>query len=69
MKVARIFEDVGGYHICDDSLSYLRMSDYPLQTKAEALRSAFYNGYSYAIGSGTYWGNKVRKIPRKFHSF
>lgn len=66
-NTARIFEDVGGYHICDEACNRIITSSFPKKTKSEALRSAYRNGYTHAIGSGTYWGNIVRKIPKKYH--
>lgn len=64
-SVARIFEDIGGYHICDDD-GPLVTSTNPAKTKAEALRRAYANGYTKAIGSGTYWGNSVRMIGEHY---
>jgi len=60
--VARIFEDVGGYYICDDSLDYLdtRGSAYP--NRAQAMRAAAERGYTHARGSGTYRGNDLSKL-------
>lgn len=61
-KVARIFEDIGGYFICDDELDYLDTRGAPRKTKRRALTDAANNGYTHATGSGTYWGNAVRSI-------
>ena len=59
---ARIFEDVGGYYICDDDLDYLDTRGYPSRTKAEAMRVAKDSGYTHARGSGTYKGNNLTKL-------
>ena len=65
-KVARIFEDTNGYQVCseDDEMLDARGKSYP--NKSSALRGASYSGYTHAIGSGTYWGNKVRAIPKQY---
>ena len=65
MRTARIFEDVGGYHICDEDDDCLVTSAYPKETKAEALRCAARNGYTHAIGSGCHWEG-CRKIPKRY---
>lgn len=52
--MARIFEDVGGYYICDDSLDYLDARGNGYDSKAAALRAAYAAGYTHAIGSGAY---------------
>ena len=52
--VARVFEDVGGYYVCDDSLPYLDARGYAHKTKSEAMRAAFEQGYTHAVGSGAY---------------
>ena len=69
MKVARIFEDVGGYYVCDED-GPLDTRGVPHATKAEALRAAakVWPGtepYTHAVGSGTYWDG-VRAIPAKY---
>ena len=71
MRVARIFEDVGGYYVCDDALDYLDARGMPHATKAAALRAAatdYGDGefYTHAVGSGTYWDG-VRAIPARFN--
>ena len=50
--VARIFQDVGGYYICNDNLDYLdaRGTSYP--TKKMAQEIAFESGYTHGRGSG-----------------
>lgn len=63
--IARIFEDVGGYYVCDERLNYFDTRRYRHPNKSSALRSALRNGYTHAIGSGCYWQG-VKKIPRKF---
>jgi hypothetical protein len=63
-RVARVFEDVGGYYVCDDAEDFLDMRGRAYDTKAEALRAANRSGYTHATGSGTYWGNGVRAIAR-----
>lgn len=61
-KIARIFRDVSGYYVCDDEGPLdTRGRAYP--TKAAAMEGAVRDGYQYATGSGTYWGNAVRAIP------
>ncbi len=64
-KVARIFEDTGGYFICDDD-GYLDARGTAHKTKADAMRAAARNGYTHATGSGTPWGNEVRRIPKQY---
>jgi len=63
--VARIFEDVGGYHICNDADTCLTTSAFPCATKADALRCAWRNGFTHAIGSGCPWDG-VRAIPARY---
>jgi len=60
--IARIFEDIGGYYICDDSLDYLDMRGSCSKTRAEAMRRAADCGYTHARGSGTYRGNNLTKL-------
>jgi len=59
-RTARIFEDVDGYHVCDDAADHLMRSDYPHATKADAMRHAAHVGYTHATGSGTYWSGVQR---------
>jgi len=54
MKTARIFRDVGGYYVCDDDLDYLDARGHAYPTKAAALRAAWEQGYTHAVGSGCY---------------
>lgn len=61
-KIARVFEDVGGYYWCDDD-GPLDTSGKCYKTKADAMTAAAFDGYRYATGSGTYWGNEVKAIP------
>lgn len=51
--VARIFEDVNGYYVCDNGKLDTRGRCY--KTKIAAIRAAARDGYSQAIGSGCYW--------------
>ena len=60
-KVARIFEDVGGYYVCSDELPYLDARGPSYRTKAAAQRAAKEMGYTHAIGSGCY-KRGVRKL-------
>ena len=53
-KTARIFEDIGGYYVCDDDLDYLDARGRAHATKAAALRAAWESGYTHAVGSGCY---------------
>lgn len=64
-KVARIFEDVGGYYICDDDCDVLYTGGRAYATKADALRSAASgpDAYTHATGSGTYWDG-IRSIAK-----
>lgn len=64
-KVARVFEDVGGYHYCDEGDGMLDARGAPSETKARALRLAWEAGYTHAVGSGTCWDG-VRAIPVKY---
>jgi hypothetical protein len=59
MKTARIFEDVGGYYVCDDADDFLDARGRGYQTKAAALRAAWESGYDRAIGSGCYRPGKI----------
>lgn len=63
-KVARIFEDVGGYYICDDDANMLDARGRAYETKADALRAAASgpDAYTHATGSGTYWVYGIRSI-------
>lgn len=61
-KVARIFADIDGYYWCDDD-GPLDKSGQVHKTKAGAMESACRDGYRFAIGSGTYWGDEIRAIP------
>ncbi len=65
-KVARIFEDIGGYYICDDANDTLDARGTAHKTKADAMRAAVQSGYTHAAGSGTPWGNVVRRIPKQY---
>jgi len=62
-KVARIFDEADGYHICDDALDHLDARGPAHRTKADAIRAAVESGYTHATGSGTYWDG-VRRITR-----
>ena len=65
-KVVRIFEDVGGYYLSDDSLDFLDARGRSYPTKAAALRAAREEwaplGYTHAIGSGTYHPARLTKL-------
>jgi len=61
-KLARIFEDVGGYYVCDEELDYLDASGKSYKTKAEAQRAAKEMGYTHAVGSGTYTNPRPQKL-------
>ena len=61
--IARIFEDVGGYHICPED-GPLTTSAHPVRRKSDALRKAAQSGYTHAVGSGCYWRG-VRAIPSR----
>lgn len=52
--VARIFEDVGGYFICNDDTLILDTRGNAYKTKKEAMHAAYTAGYTHGIGSGTY---------------
>lgn len=62
IKIARIFEDIGGYYICDDSLDYLDARGDPYEKKSHAMSAAKQYGYTHARGSGTYRGNNLTKL-------
>ena len=62
-KVARIFSEADGYHVGDDKLDYLDARGKPFRTKAAAMRYALTNGYTHAVGSGTYWDG-IKTIPK-----
>lgn len=58
-KVARIFSDTDGYHVCSEELPYLDARGPAFRTKADALRHAARAGYTHAVGSGTYRDGKI----------
>lgn len=60
-RTARVFEDVDGYYVCNDSCDTLDTRGRAYNTKLEALMAAA-ESYTHATGSGTYWGNKVRSL-------
>lgn len=62
MKIARIFEDTGGYYICNDNCEYLDARGTAYKYKSSAMKSAKMYGYTHARGSGTYKGNKLTKL-------
>lgn len=64
-NIARIFEDVGGYHVCSDALSHLDARGRGYATKADALRAAVREGYTHAVGSGAPWEG-TRRIPATY---
>ena len=66
--VARIFEDVGGYHLCSDGMRVLWTEPNPSPTKADALRQAWQSGYTHAVGSGTHWDG-IRAIPVQYRDY
>ena len=59
-RVARIFESVGGYYVCSDEPDYLDTRGRGYPTKAAAMRAAKADGYTHAVGSGTYWDGVAR---------
>lgn len=63
-SIAKIFEDVGGYYVCDET-GPLDTRGRSYKTKADALRGACRDGYTHAVGSGTYWTG-IQAIPKKF---
>lgn len=63
--IARIFEDVVGYYVCDEDATYLDARGAAYRTKADALRAAAEDGYTHAIGSGTHWDG-LRRIPPRY---
>ena len=65
--VARIFSDVGGYHICNDADDCITTEAYPADTKAEALRRAYAAGYTHATGSGCPWQG-IKTIPARYRT-
>jgi len=70
--VAYIFEDVDGYHInnAHDLVDgVLQTNLVPFRTKAQAMRHAAGIGYDYVTGSGTYWPNRICRIPSKYRQF
>jgi len=52
--VARIFEDVGGFYVCDEDSDFLDARGDGYDSKSAALRGAYRAGYTHAVGSGTY---------------
>jgi hypothetical protein len=63
--VARIFQDQGNeYFVCDDDSSDLDARGTPHNTKFQAIRAAAQQGYTHAVGSGTWWRG-IRRIPTR----
>lgn len=64
-KVARIFEDVGRFYICDDSLPYLDTRGRAYRSRREAIQ-ALREAATYEVGPDRYThylaGGRVRKI-------
>ncbi len=54
LRIARVFEESGGFHFSCNSLDYLDARGKAYKTKADALRAAFRCGYTHATGSGCY---------------
>jgi hypothetical protein len=61
-RIARVFEDVGGYYVCDED-GPMYTGGRAHGTKAAALRAAAREGYTHATGSGCHWSG-VRSIAR-----
>ena len=54
-QIARIFSEcTGKYYVCADSLPSLDVRGRGYDTKADAMRTAYRNGYTHGVGSGTY---------------
>ena len=66
-KIARIFEDINGYYVCDED-GELDTRGTCHETKRAAMACAHLDFYTHAIGSGTYWGNCVKRIPKEIRS-
>jgi hypothetical protein len=65
-KIARIFlESDGRYYICPEDGDFYDARGRGHNSKSSALRAAWRDGYTHAIGSGTYWGG-VRSIPPRY---
>ncbi len=62
-QIACIFEDVVGYYVADDA-GPLYTGGPEYKTKVAAMMAAYSMGYLYAHGSGTYWREPVRIIPK-----
>ncbi len=68
-SIARVFADVGGYYVCDDSSNFLDTRGCSYRSKAQALRAAYESGYTHAVGSGSYRQNgsirgQIRVTPK-----
>jgi len=61
-KLARIFEDAGGYFVCSDKLDYLDARGKPYRTKKAAQQAAKEMGYTHCVGSGSYTYPKTQKL-------
>lgn len=59
-KIAYIFAGVGGYY---NNAGPLDKRGRAYATKAAAMEAACREGYRYATGSGTYWGDEIKAIP------
>lgn len=67
MKIARIFEHSGRFYVCAEAAGRLDTSRGSFATKAAAMRGAKLQGYTHAIGSGTYLGNsRVTDLAQPF---
>lgn len=60
-KIARIFEDMGGYFWVDEDCP-LDTSGHCYGNKVSAVRSAAREGYTHVVGSGTYRPYTVHSI-------
>jgi hypothetical protein len=62
-KIARIFEDVNGYYICDDSLDFLDARGTPFKSRNHAISALkYYNDdYTHYLQPS----GRVVKIARK----
>jgi hypothetical protein len=64
-RIARIFEDVGGYYVCpEDGPLDTRGTAY--RTKTQARMVAWDSGYTHAVGSGVGSSEPIRLRRHKY---
>lgn len=63
-RTARVFEGRDGdYYVCSDDLDHLDERGPSYESKASAMRAAARDGYTHAVGSGTYRDGVTSLLP------